>query len=214
VSRAPQEPPAEAAPSGAAERLEEAELVDEAGSLDPTGATAELDPRDLGFELPADSQAAQQMLLGALLQARLESGEYLATMQRVAAEFDNFRKRTDRDRLDLVQRATQRLVTELLPSLDNFDAALAYEPLTPSEEKILDGMRSTRGQLLDTLKSEGLEPIAAVGEPFDPAVHEAVSGPSDGAGDGDLVVATQLRRGYMLGGRVLRATLVTVERRV
>ena len=98
----------------------------------------------------------------------------------------------------------------MLPALDNFDAALAYEPQTPSEDKILDGMRSTRAQLLDLLQTEGLAPIPAENVPFDPAVHEAVSGPA-AAGDGELIVAAELRRGYTLGGRVLRAALVTVE---
>ena len=98
----------------------------------------------------------------------------------------------------------------MLPVLDNFDAALAYEPQTPAEDKILDGMKSTRGQLLDVLKTEGLEPIAAVGIVFDPAVHEAVSGPT-GVGHGELMVGNELRRGYTLGGMLLRAALVTVE---
>jgi molecular chaperone GrpE len=181
-------------------------IVEEAESA----AIAVLRPADLGLELPGDPAEAEQVLLSALAASRQESGEYLETMQRLAAEFDNFRKRADRDRTELVQRASQRLITEMLPTLDNFDAALAYEPQTPSEEKILEGMRSTRSQLLVLLESEGLEPIEAEGAPFDPAVHEAVSGPT-GEGEGDLIVATELRRGYLLSGRVLRAALVTVE---
>lgn len=169
-----------------------------------------LEPSDLGLELPDDPEQARQTLLQAVAEARSEAGEYLETMQRVAAEFDNYRKRSDRDRSELVGRATQRLISDMLPSLDNFDAALAYEPQTPAEDKILDGMRSTRAQLLDLLKAEGLEPIAAVGVAFDPAVHEAVSGPV-GDGEGDLVVTTELRRGYTLGGLVLRAALVAVD---
>ena len=145
-----------------------------------------------------------------MLVARGEAGEYLETMQRVAAEFDNFRKRTERDRHDLVQRATQRLIVGMLPTLDNFDAALAYEPQTPAEDKILDGMKSTRSQLLDLLKAEGLEPIPAGGVSFDPALHEAVAGPTSD-GEGELAVAAELRRGYTLGGMVIRAALVTVE---
>ena len=187
---------------------EQAAADEVAGEEEPT--TVVLEAADLGFDLPADGAEAQQVLLGAVLAARQESGEYLEAMQRVAAEFDNYRKRADRDRLDLVQRAAQRLITEMLPTLDSFDAALIYEPQTPSEDKILDGMRSTRTQLLDLLKGEGLEPIESVGVAFDPAVHEAVSGPTTD-GEGDLVVANELRRGYTLSGRVLRAALVTVE---
>lgn len=180
---------------------------------EPDGAADEpavLQPIDLGLELPEDPQEAQHVLMNALLAARGEAGEYLETMQRVAAEFDNFRKRTERDRHELVQRATQRLIVGMLPTLDNFDAALAYEPQTPAEDKILDGMKSTRSQLLDLLKAEGLEPIPAHGVLFDPALHEAVAGPTHD-GEGDLAVASELRRGYTLSGMVIRAALVTVE---
>lgn len=165
---------------------------------------------DLGIELAEDPHEAQQQLMTALMVARQESGEYLETMQRIAAEFDNFRKRVERDRVELIQRATQRLITDMLPTLDSFDAALAFEPQTPAEEKILDGMRSTRAQLLDLLQAEGLEPIAAENAPFDPAVHEAVSGPSL-QGEGELKVSGELRRGYTFNGLVLRAALVAVE---
>lgn len=185
------------------------ELIPE--DVQPTEpAAVAVRPEDLGLDLPDDPAEAQQVLMGALLASRQEAGEYFETMQRVAAEFDNFRKRAERDRIELVLRATQRLVTDVLPTLDSFDAALAYEPQTPAEEKILDGMRSTRAGLLDLLQAEGLEPISAAGAPFDPAVHEAVSGPT-AEGNGHLVVATELRRGYVLAGRVLRAALVTVE---
>jgi molecular chaperone GrpE len=181
--------------------------IDAAAPLEEEGGGAvedsTLQPMDLGLELPEDPHEARQVLLKALLAARSEAGEYLETMQRVAAEFDNFRKRTERDRHEMVTRATQRLIMGMMPTLDNFDAALAYEPQTPAEDKILDGMKSTRSQ-------QGLEPIPAEGVPFDPALHEAVAGPA-GDGDGDLVVASELRRGYTLGGMVIRAALVTVE---
>ncbi|MCP3974615.1 MAG: nucleotide exchange factor GrpE [bacterium] len=178
--------------------------------IEEAPAPIAIGPADLGLDLPADEAEAQQVLLGAVLVARQESGEYLETMQRIAAEFDNYRKRADRDRIDLVQRAAQRLIMEMLPTLDSFDAALAYDPQTESEDRILDGMKSTRTQLLELLRAEGLEAIESVGVVFDPAVHEAVSGPT-AAGEGDLVVANELRRGYTLSGRVLRAALVTVE---
>ena len=178
--------------------------------VEPVPEPVRLTPADLGLALSDDHEEAQQQLMTALLVARQESGEYLETMQRIAAEFDNFRKRIERDRVELIQRASQRLITDMLPTLDSFDAALAFEPQTPAEEKILDGMRSTRTQLLDLLAAEGLEPIAAENTPFDPAVHEAVSGPSQ-AGEGELIVAGELRRGYALNGRVLRAALVAVE---
>ncbi|MGD2051009.1 MAG: nucleotide exchange factor GrpE [Acidimicrobiia bacterium] len=164
---------------------------------------------DLGLDLPDDPAQAASRLLTAVAEARSEAGEYLDTLQRVAAEFDNYRKRTERDYADTVQRATQRLIEQLLPTLDSFDAALAYEAASEGESSILAGMRSTHGLLMETLAREGFAPIAADGVPFDPAVHEAVSGPSE-EGDGELVVQ-EMRRGYTLRGRVIRPALVTVE---
>lgn len=178
--------------------------------LEPEAPPVEILAVDLGLELAEDPNEAQQQLMTALMLARQESGEYLETMQRIAAEFDNFKKRGERDRIEQIQRASQRLITDMLPTLDSFDAALAFEPQTPAEEKILDGMRSTRIQLMDLLQAEGLETIAADNTPFDPAVHEAVSGPSH-QGEGELMVAGAMRRGYLLNGRVLRAALVAVE---
>ncbi len=174
----------------------EGELIEEEGpSFEPAP------------DLPDDPEEAKRILLEALMATRQEAGEYLETMQRVAAEYDNYRKRTERDRLDSIERASQRVIEQLLGSLDNFDAALAYEPQTPAEEKILDGMRGTYQVLIETLGREGLEIVPGVGEPFDPAVHEAVAG----GGDGHLVVAQELRRGYVLSGRVIRPSLVVVE---
>lgn len=173
-------------------------------------AFAEIDPSSLGLELPDDPAEAQQVLVAELMKARSDGAEYFEAMQRIAAEFDNFRKRAERDRTELVGRASQRLISDILPTLDNFDAAISYEPQTPAEDKILDGMRSTRQQLLDLLQAEGLEPIPSEGTRFDPAVHEAVSGPTSD-GEGDLIVTNELRRGYTLGGTVLRAALVAVD---
>jgi len=165
---------------------------------------------DLGLEMPDDPAEAAGILARSLLDSRREAGEYLAMMQRVAADFENFRKRVERDHAENITRASQRLVERLLPALDSFDSALAYEPQSPPEDKILDGMRSTHTQLIEILAGEGLTPIPAIGEAFDPAVHEAVAGPQ-GEGDGPLVVAQELRRGYAMRGRIVRPSLVSVE---
>jgi molecular chaperone GrpE len=180
----------------------EAQIVETEPSPAPDAAA-------LGIELPDDPAEAQDLLLRELAEARQEAGEYLETLQRIAADFDNYRKRVERDHAENVRRSSQRIIEQMLPTLDNLDAALAYDPQTPAEEKILDGMRGTRTALLETLAREGFEPIPAAGEPFDPAVHEAVSG----GGDGELRVGQELRRGYLLQGRVLRPSLVTVEQR-
>lgn len=183
-----------------------------AGGIDE-GTEDQVEPaltgHELGLELPEDAGESQAVLLRELAEARQEAGEHLDTLQRIAADFDNFRRRVQRDQAENVERASQRVIESLLPTLDSFDAALAYEPTAPGDERLLDGMRSTHAQLLDTLGRTGFEPISATGEPFDPKVHEAVSGPAE-AGEGELVVDSELRRGYVMRGRVIRPSLVTV----
>ena len=197
----------------ASRESEEPELPEEGeGNLGSDGAEGDAagpTAHGLGLELPSDPAAAKALLLGELAESRMEAGETLDTLQRVAAEFDNYRRRVDRDQTQSVERASQRVIESLLPTLDAFDAALAVEASTASEEKMLDGMRSIRDHLLETLARDGLEPIPALGELFDPKVHEAVSGAQ--AGDGELVVDSELRRGYTMQGRVIRPSLVTVD---
>lgn len=169
----------------------------------------ELDPHDLGIELPEDPREAIQTLLGAVAGLRLEAGSYLEDLQRVAADFDNYRKRVQREQGQNIERAAERVTRHLLPVLDSLDAALATEADNPSAERVLDGVRGTRTLLLDILAGEGLQPIPSVGTPFDPEIHEAAIAPSEG--EGALIVTTEMRRGYTLHGRVLRAALVAVD---
>jgi molecular chaperone GrpE len=166
------------------------------------------DPHSLGLELPDDDGAAIEMLLVELATAREEATSYLDDLRRVAADFDNYRKRTAREGAAMLDRATEKVVVGLMPALDSFDAALATEPATDAEKNLYTGMLNTREQILEYLKTEGLEVISTVGESFDPAVHEPVGAPG---GTGPLVVAAELRRGYRLNGKVLRAALVSLE---
>lgn len=176
-----------------------------AGSLEPAWA----DPSLLGLDLPDDREEAVGVLFDALATARVAADSYLEDLQRVAAEYENFRKRAVREREETVARAAQRVVQALLPVLDSFDQAFAHQAQTPGEEQVLAGVRGTFHQLMDVLSKEGLEAIPAAGEDFDPQVHEAVAG----GGDGDLVVSRELRRGYTLKGRVLRPAMVVVAPR-
>jgi molecular chaperone GrpE len=176
--------------------------------LEPADGAVEAIPAS-PIDLPEDPAAAVPVLVAALAAAREDAAGYLDALQRVAAEFDNYRKRTGRERTELIDRASQRVIERLLPTLDSFDAALAYQPQTEAEEKILTGMRDTHRLLMEALAAEGFEPIDAAGVPFDPAVHEAVTGPGSD-GDGELIVR-EMRRGYTLRGRVIRAALVAVE---
>jgi len=166
------------------------------------------DPHSLGLELPADKDEAISLLLTELKTAREEAGAYLDDLRRVAADFDNYRKRMMKESAATLDRATERVVQGLMPVLDSFDAALATEPGSDTERLLYSGMLNIREQLLKSLESEGLEVIPTVGEPFDPEIHEPVGAP---AGATRLVVSKELRRGYRLRNRVLRAATVMLE---
>lgn len=182
-------------------------LPDEGGDSSEEVPEREPVAERLGLSLPDDPHEATEVVLRELDEARQDSGELLATLQRVAADFDNFRKRTERDQIENVQRASQRVIESLLPTLDSLDAALAIEATTEVERRMIDGMRGTESLLLEALRAEGCERIDAVGTPFDPAVHEAVQVIP---GEGEQVVEQELRKGYTMRGRVIRPSLVVV----
>lgn len=165
-------------------------------------------PHDLGIELPEDQDEAVDFLLRALETSQQESTSYLDDLKRVAADFDNYRKRTLREQGTILDRAAERVIQKLLPALDSLDAAVNTKVESEAGQQLLSGMLGTREQLLSALGEEGLSVIPTVGEKFDPEVHEPVGAPS---GEGQLIVSQELRRGYQLNDRLIRAALVTLE---
>lgn len=173
-------------------------------------AKGPVDAAALGIDLPEDRDEAIALLLARLEESRDEATAYLDDLKRVAADFDNYRKRTTREQAATIDRAAERVVSELLPVLDTFDAALATPAETDPERQLLSGMINTREQLLTALHGEGLEVVPTVGEPFDPEIHEPAGAPG---GANELVVSAELRRGYRLRDRVLRPAMVMLEAR-
>ncbi|MGH3043607.1 MAG: nucleotide exchange factor GrpE [Gaiellaceae bacterium] len=156
-----------------------------------------------------DNQAEQAV---AELEERLallerERDEYLADLKRVAADFDNFRKRAARDHESLVSRAHERLVKELLPVLDDLERALVAAE-EHEEAKLEEGVRLVHRELRSALSKEGLVEIETDGA-FDPHVHEALlTQPSD---QGDGAILEVIQKGYRLGDRVLRPARVVIS---
>ena len=138
---------------------------------------------------------------------RLERDQYLDALRRLKAEFENSRKRQDRERARILSMASEGLVRELLPVLDNLDRALE------AGGDIREGVQATREQLAEVLAEEGLLPVASDGQPFDPNVHEAVMGePSEEHEDGTIIQTFQ--RGYLLNGKPIRPAKVVVAKQV
>lgn len=127
---------------------------------------------------------------------------------RLSSDFENFRRRTDREREANERHASASLVTRLLPVLDNFERALSGDPRQGSQ-RFYDGVALIFRQILDELHTEGLVAVDSVGEPFDPAVHEAVSTTVEPALPPNIVVE-ELQRGYRMHDRLLRPALVKV----
>lgn len=137
--------------------------------------------------------------------------EYFQRLARLQADFENYRRRTAREREDLVKFATEQLIVSLLPVVDNFERALASGRENP--DKLLEGVEMIYRQLFDLLVAEGLVPIPAVGERFDPARHEAVS-QIKSSEHVDNTILEEFRKGYYLKDKVIRTAMVKVARPV
>ena len=159
---------------------------------------------------PAPDSDELERTLAASEQARTEAealrDQYLADLKRVAADFDNYRKRVAREREALVTRAHAGLVEAILPVLDDLGRALEAAGLH-EEAKLEDGVRLVHRQLSGVLAREGLEEIPSDGR-FDPHVHEALAAIPSEAEEGTILEVVQ--RGYLLGDRVLRPARVVV----
>jgi molecular chaperone GrpE len=141
-------------------------------------------------------------------EAERQRDEYLDALQRLQADFENYKKRVARSSLDAASRAAGDLVAKLLPVLDAFDYAEAHLGDTPGPEA--EALTQARTSLLNALAKEGLERIDAVNRPFDPQVHDAVA---HDASDGEALpqVDEVLRAGYRWQGAVLRPAMVKVR---
>ena len=128
---------------------------------------------------------------------------------RQAAEFDNYRKRVDRDRKDSAQFAAIDFVQELLPVIDDFERALQIE--APGADSYRQGLEIIHRALMDMLRKRGVTPVEAVGTTFDPQVHQAVAY-EEAPNRRDGEVLEQFTRGYRLGDRLVRPAMVKVAK--
>lgn len=188
-------PPPEAAPADPGPQAEEPRQAAPAGGPEPAGT-----PDDAGAEGPADAGASELEAVTA------QRDEYLDALQRLKAEFDNYRRRAERERQALALSGARELARGLLPVLDNLERAIAA--IGDQDEAIVAGVEMVRGQLAGVLASNGVEEIPAQ-EEFDPAVHEAVAQiPVPGQPAGRIVEVVE--KGYTHGEIVLRPTKVVV----
>lgn len=136
-----------------------------------------------------------------------ERDAFLDQLQRSRAEFANFRRRTEQERAQIREIATQALLAQFLPVLDDFQRALAAVPEAQQQEPLAQGLGLIERKFWGVLERAGVAPIAAEGQPFDPALHEAVESVPGTAGD---TVVGVYQGGYKLGHTLLRPAMVKV----
>jgi molecular chaperone GrpE len=153
-----------------------------------------------------DSAASLEAITAERDRLSAENAELQDRFLRFQAEFQNFRKRVDKDRLELSEYASMEACRTLLPILDDFERALQTET---ADKTYAQGMELIRQRLFDTLKKLGLEPMVVQGEPFDPHVHHAVE-MVETEDAPDHTVLAEFQRGYNFKGRLLRPAMVKV----
>ncbi len=170
------------------------------------------------FEVEADEMpdaAAAAPVEDDIERLQTERDQYLETARQLQADFENYRKRMLREQTAQIERANESLLEQLLPVLDSFELALGnLEGKSDEVARVRKGVELVFAELLAVLERAGVERIDALGEPFDPNLHEAVA-QVDAAGDEahpQPVVADIMRTGYRLKGRVLRPAMVKVAK--
>jgi len=184
------------------EKNDQAELTDE--EVETVFAEAETGDAQPETETAGiDYEAEIQKLTKQLEEA---DNRYL----RLQADFDNFRRRTRLDMEAGEKYRAQKLVTDLLPALDNFERAMKVEAANEQTQSLLQGMDMVYRSLVDALKKEGVEAIEAVGKEFDPNFHQAVMQGED-ENFGPNIVIEEFQKGYLLKDRVIRPSMVKVN---
>ncbi len=141
-----------------------------------------------------------------LAEERKKAEDYLANWQRTQADFINYKRRTELERQDFNRFANANLILSLLPALDDLERALSSIPPKLAKHSWVDGIRLVERKFKSSLETQGLTPIKALGEPFDPNFHEALR--QDKGKEG--IIVEEFQKGYMLGDRVLRPAKVVV----
>jgi molecular chaperone GrpE len=164
-------------------------------SSEPTAAATETGP--------ADGASVAEL--------QKQRDQYYDRLLRKTAEFDNYRKRIERERVQQAEAAASDLLTELLPLVDDLERALNADAGSEGAEAYRRGVELIHQHLLELLRKRGVRPIEALGADFDPHFHQAVSHePAEGRREGE--VTEEFRRGYMLGDRLLRPAMVKVAK--
>ena len=169
--------------------------------------------RKHSHESPESEQSDPTVALyqGKIAELESEVAETRDKYLRLAADFDNYKKRTRQEQLETIQHASAELISRLLPVLDDLQNVLEHKPAR-IDESWVKGLELSVRKLEEALGTHGLQPIESVGARFDPKMHEAV-GHEESSDHPEDTVVSELRRGYRIRDRVVRPALVKVARR-
>lgn len=146
-----------------------------------------------------------------LAEAQAEIARLRDQVLRGAADFDNFRKRARRDQEDAQRRGREGIVKDLLPVFDNLERAILHAETVPEAKVVYDGLRMVLKHFVDTLEKLGVKRLSPVGQPFDPAQHEAIQHLESAEHPAGVVLA-EVQPGYSMGDRLIRASMVVVSK--
>jgi molecular chaperone GrpE len=140
-----------------------------------------------------------------------EKDELFAKLQRVSADYDNLQKRTAKQIVDTIGYEKEKIIKTILPALDNFEHTLQNARSADTVDVLIKGIQIIYDQMLDILKLHNVEQIKALGEPFDPALHEAMMQKAEPEHKENIVLE-EFQKGYKLNGRVIRPSKVIVNK--
>lgn len=178
------------------QNMNEEERSEASEAAESEGETAE----SLRAELRKKEQAADE-----------SQNRYLRTL----ADFENYKKRAQKEQIEQARFANEKLINEFLPVIDNLERALSHSKETKDFNKMVEGVELTQKQLLSVLAKFGVRPIESLHQPFDPFLHQSIGQVEveEGSGEEDNQVVGETQKGYFLNERVLRPSLVLVSKR-
>ena len=175
------------------------------------GKPASVAPPPSGESASGGAAAPEATPPDPLEAAKAEAQKFREQLLRTAADFDNFRKRSRREQEDAQRRGKETTLKELLPVFDNLERATASADTAPDVKSVADGLRMVNKQFTSTLDRLGIKRVPTIGQPFDPALHEAIQhieSTEHPAG----VIAAEIQAGYSFGEHLIRAALVAVSK--
>jgi len=192
-----------------AEEAEKSSAAEEMDAGEDLAATAEKG-REGGGQQKAAEEAEGSDLEMELVEARKEAKEHYEKLLRLAAEFENYKKRMEREKQNILKFAEENVIKELLPTIDNLERALDQGSKSKDMQAMVEGVEMTRKALLTSLEKFGLQQINCEGQPFDPNFHEAMCMEANREVPANHVIQ-EFQKGYMYKDRLIRAAKVIVS---